>query len=83
MMKGNKYLITILTFIQNLHFCTSQKLKFDRDVAIKPIGNGLFSIYYGGVLDYFDKHSYDNKKNDLKSVSLYDSRNTTLGRVLR
>ena len=83
-MKGNKYLLTILTFIQNLHFSTSQKLTFDRDVAIEPIGNGFFSMYYGGVLDYFEKRwGYNYEKNDIKIVSLYDSRNNTLGRVLR
>ena len=84
MMKGNKYLLTILTFIQSLHFCTSQKLTFDRNVAIEPIGNGSFIVHYGDVLDEFDYRFGKNyRKTDIKSVSLYASEKKILGRVMR
>ena len=85
MMQGNKYYLTIFTIIQKLNFYTSQTLTFDRDVAIEPIGNGLFLVDYGGVLDYYDKndYSFNHKNTVLRSVSLHDSQNKTLGRILR
>ena len=84
-MRGNEYYLTILTFIQSFHFCTSQKLTFDKNVTIEPIRNGLFLVNYAGVLDYYDKYDYtfNHKTSDLRSVSLYDSQNKVLGRVLR
>ena len=84
-MKANTVNLSIFIFISNLYLCSPQKLTFGRDVTIEPIGKGLFLFNYAGVLDYYDKYDYtfNHKTSDLRSVSLYDSQNKVLGRVLR
>ena len=84
-MKAITVNLSIFIFISDLYLCSPQKLTFDRDVTIEPIGNGLFLVNYAGVLDYYDKYDYtlNHKTSELTSVLLHDSQSKTLGRVLR
>ena len=84
-MKAITVNLSIFIFISDLYLCSPQKLTFDRDVTIEPIGNGLFLVNHAGVLDYYDKYEYsfNHKTSELTSVLLHDSQSKTLGRVLR
>ena len=78
-----KHCFTILFFIHNLCFCTSQKLTFD-DVTIEQIDNeDLFLVNYGGVLDHFDRNNKGKKQDIKKVLFLYSHTEELVGKSSR